>query len=126
MRKTDTRQYDRRCRQEDLLLRKDRRMHRFSALFLLLLTGFLKPALAVEAVANHALFRSRPDAFRLELYWHINPTSLHYKKDSAGRLRTRVRTQVQITRDTGVVFKDEYYLETKPFNPLIEEAQNIL
>ncbi len=101
-------------------------MHRFSALFLLLLTGFMKPALAVEAVVNHALFRSRPDVFRVELFWHINPASLHYQKDSAGRLKARVRTQVQITGDTGIVFKDVYYLETKPFDPQNEDAQNIL
>ncbi len=101
-------------------------MHRFSALFLLLMIGFAKPVHAVEAIANHALFRRRADVSRLELYWHINPASLHYRKDSAGRLSTRIRTQVQITGDTGIVFKDVYYLETKPFNPETEDPQNIL
>jgi len=100
-------------------------MHRFTILFLLLAAGYMSPASAVEAVVNHAEFRKGAAAYT-ELYWHINTTSLHYKRDSTGKLTARIRTQIRISCDTGIVYKELFYLQTKPFDPAQGDAQNIL
>ena len=101
-------------------------MPRFTILLLALIAGFTKPATAIEAVVNHAVFRKAGDAAYVELYWHITNTSLHYHKDSSGRLTAQIRTQLRITGDTGIVYQDKYYLQIKPFDPDNEDAQEIV
>ena len=101
-------------------------MRRFPFLLLLLITGLCRPAEAVEAVAGHALFRAVSARPQVELYWKVNPATLHYSRDSAGRLVTRIHTRLRITADTGVVYSDDYYLQTKPFDPAAQDAPTIL
>jgi GWxTD domain-containing protein len=81
---------------------------------------------AIEASAGHGLFRTAADSAYLQLYWEIGPQSLHYKLDTAGRLTSRVRTQLRVSGDTGVVYKDVFYLQTKPFRQEAEPAPRIL
>ncbi len=100
------------------------RLFRLAAIGLL----FLIPqgVFAIEAAASQAVFRDEKGQAYLNLYWQIAPGSLHYKKDSLGRLTARVRTQIRVSADTGVVYKDLFYLQTKPFSPDREEAPRVL
>lgn len=79
----------------------------------------------MEATAGHAIFRDEKGPY-VQLFWQIAPKTLHYKKDSLGRLTARIRTQIRISTDTGAVYKDVFFLQTKPFNPDQEEAPRIL
>lgn len=90
--------------------------------FLCLICGMPQAAKAVEAVVNQAQFRHGDGSFYLELYWQINPTSLHYKKDSLGRLSSRIRTALRITSDQGKTHEDVFDLQTLPFDPRQTEA----
>src|SRR5437763_16313583 len=100
---------------------------RYCVLFcLVFFCGYSAVASSLEAVAGHAVFRTNGDKPYLQLFWQITPQSLHYKKDSLGRLTARIRTQIRVSSDTGTVYKDVFYLQTKPFNPDVEGAPPIL
>jgi GWxTD domain-containing protein len=94
--------------------------------FLFLLSVIPVFATPLEAVAGHAVFRTGKDSPYIQLFWEITPKTLHYKKDSLGRLTARVRTQLRISSDTGIIYKDVFYQQTKPFSPDREEAPRIL
>ena len=85
--------------------------------FLCLFAGIPQAAKAVDAVVNKAQFRHGDGSFYLELYWQINPTSLHYRKDSLGRLSSKIQTIIRITSDSGKVHEDRFELQTLPFDP---------
>lgn len=97
-------------------------MRYLPAAFLFLLLGFNRPAKAVEAIVSHAQFRMGDGSPYIELAWQINPTSLHYKKDSLGRLTCRLHTSIRVSADTGDVYFEQYYLNTQPFDPRQTEA----
>jgi GWxTD domain-containing protein len=80
----------------------------------------------MEATAGHAVFRNERGEPYVQLFWQISPGTLHYKKDSLGRLTARIRTQIRIAGDTGIVYQDVFFLQTKPFSPEREEAPRIL
>ncbi len=86
---------------------------------------------AVEGVASGSVF-FLPDtngmigSAYLELYWQINPFSLHYRKDTAGALVARVQTDIVIRHDTGIVLKDRYMMYTDPAAPEQASSRNIL
>lgn len=80
----------------------------------------------IEAVAGHAVFLSDADNPYVELFYEINPETLHYKKDSIGQLSARFQMRIRLSADTGIVFSTGYYLQTKPFRPDAEEAPRIL
>ncbi len=101
-------------------------MLRSTLLLILLATGFFRPAMAVQAVVHHAVFRTEAGAAYVEYYWNINPAYLHYRKDSLGNLVALVKTQIRISSDTGIVLREDYYLKTRPFNPELSEAPPIL
>ncbi len=99
-------------------------------LFLLLCTGIRQSA-AVEGVASGTVFFLPGadglvgDAY-LELYWQINPFSLHYRKDTTGALTARVHTGIIVRHDTGIVLEDHYMLHTNPAAPEHASSRNIL
>src|ERR1044072_8222281 len=100
---------------------------RYSVLFcLVVFCGYNAAAISLEAAAGHTVFRADGTKPYLQLFWQLSPQSLHYKKDSFGRLTARIRTQIRISSDTGAVYKNVFYLQTKPFNPDIENAPRIL
>jgi GWxTD domain-containing protein len=94
--------------------------------FLSLLAGIPQAAKAVEATVNRAQFRHGDGSVYLEIYWQINPTSLHYHKDSLGRLSSRIQTVIHITSDQGKTKEDHYELQTLPFDPRQTEAPTTL
>ena len=101
-------------------------MRRWPLFFLFLFCSYSLKAAPLEAVAGHAVFRTATDSPYVQLFWQINPQTLHYRKDSLGRLSARVRTQLRISSDTGIVYKDVFYLQSKPFRPEEQDAPRIL
>lgn len=93
---------------------------------LLFLGAFCAKSAPLEAVAGHAVYHTATDSTYVQLFWQIAPQTLHYKRNTDGMLTARVRTQLRISSDTGVVYKDVFYLQTKPFNPDAEAAPRIL
>lgn len=101
-------------------------MRRWLLASFLFLYGPYAQAAGLEAVAAYAIFQPSADSAYVNLYWEVFPQSLRYKKDSLGRLSARIRTQLRVTADTGVVFTDFYYLQTKPFLPEEQAAPRVL
>src|SRR5690606_3446079 len=53
----------------------------------------------------------------MRLYFQVDPNSIHYKKTEAGVLVSKLRTEIRVHSDTGIIFRETYYLQTKPFPP---------
>ncbi|MBS1615444.1 MAG: GWxTD domain-containing protein [Bacteroidetes bacterium] len=101
-------------------------MRRCLLVLLSLITLMQAQAGTLEAAAGFAVFQFSSDSGHLDLYWEIFPQSLRYQKDSLGRLSARIRTQIRVSRDTGIVYQDFYYLQTQAFDPSRETAPRIL
>ena len=101
-------------------------MRRTTLLLLALFTSLSVVTKAVEVTVSHALFHTANGAAYAVISWQVAPLSLHYQRDAAGLVGSRIRTQMRLTGDTGIVYKDLYYLATKSFNPDKEEAPRIL
>jgi len=101
-------------------------MIRVRIIYWIFFLGLPLHAAALEAVVDHAWFYHPNGTPYTELYWHFNPQSLHYRKDSLGRLVARIQTQVRITCDTGICYYDTYSINTKPFNPDREGPESVL
>jgi GWxTD domain-containing protein len=64
----------------------------------------------------------------IELYWQVNPTTLHFKTNEQKQITGQILTDVLITNDTGKIIKEDHYIfETLPCNNANELATlNIL
>lgn len=102
-----------------------------SRLFLLaIMLCFAGTAHSIEAVVSYTVFhkhnqRGEDSAF-VEVYWQVNPSSLHYRKNEAGELVAQIQTAVSISNETEVLLRDRYALNTKPALPGHAVAQAIL
>lgn len=101
-------------------------MRYLTAVFLLCLLGISGPARAVEAIVSMAQFRMGDGSAYIEVSWQINPTSLHYKKDSLGKLVSNIQTQLRLRNDTGTFYQEVYNLKTIPFDPGQSDAPVML
>ena len=85
---------------------------------------------AVEAVVSHVIFykpaASGKDSAFLEVYWQINPSSLHYHKNEQGELVAQVQTAFSISSDTALLRRDRYVLQTRPQKPGAAASQVLL
>lgn len=85
------------------------------------LTSFLSiQAKAIDAVAWHSVF-FMPDSTHngtynpyIEVYWQINPTSVHFMRTPPSTLFARIKTDVFITNEAGTVNEDHFITETTP------------
>jgi len=90
-------------------------------------------AKAVDAVFNYAVFYDfhttdgKVINAQMELYWQINPKSLHYKKNEQGLLISQVQTDVAFKGADGKVVHEEHYmLNTTPVLPANGLSQRIM
>jgi GWxTD domain-containing protein len=92
---------------------------------ILLLLGIGFKANALNAVLSHSIFyMPAADGHTpyAEVYWQIEPESIVFKELSAGQFTGRIKTEVRLLSDTGVVASDRYILQTDPF-PNVQAAQ---
>jgi len=90
-------------------------------LYLFLFLFSTQTASAVEAVVAYTVFHkpagNGSDSAFIEIYWQINPNSLHYQKNEKGQLIAQVQTALSIQSDSSVVLRDRYVLKTTPLPP---------
>ncbi len=104
-------------------------LRRVGLCFLILLLGF--DARAIEAVTSFTIFyKEGADHKRIpyaEVYWQINPGTIHYTKNDAGLWYSKVKTSVLFRAEDGeVIAEDMYMLETTPQDSLGILTQNII
>lgn len=84
---------------------------------------------AIDAVVSHTVFfayqsKGQPAKPYIEIYWQIDPKSLHFNNTD---YTTKVQTDVTFTNDTGTVGQDHYILRTETRKNLSDAFnQNIL
>jgi len=76
---------------------------------------------SIEAVVSYTVFHkyspAGKDSAFIDVYWQVNPSSLHYKKNDNGELVAQIQTAVSIANDDEVLMRDRYALNTTPFLP---------
>lgn len=93
---------------------------------------FALPARAIEAVVSFAVFQkpaptpAATDSAFLEVYWQINPASLHYRRGDSSLLSARIQTRLRVYEDTTPIREDRYVLQTRPLPPGAAAAQPIV
>lgn len=79
---------------------------------------------AQQAVVSHNVFympqESKNNTFTpyLEMYWQVNPQSIAYKNDNE-IWQGKIKTDIIIKNDTGIVKEDHYILQTTPVSSAI-------
>lgn len=76
---------------------------------------------SIDAVVSYTVFHkyspAGKDSAFIDVYWQVNPSSLHYKKNDKGELVTQIQTAVSIANEEEVMMRDRYALNTTPFLP---------
>jgi len=90
---------------------------------------------AINAVVSHTIFyhqdtaKNAPARPYIEVYWQIDPSSLHYKRISKDTVDKRwsatIKTDITFSNDKGVFFTDGYLLQTTPQLQSYLAGQNI-
>lgn len=80
---------------------------------------------AMEAVVSHAVFYLQEPGKTgkpyIELYWQIDPASIHYAHMPDSQWQTRIQTDIVFRNDTGIVNEAHFILQSVP-KPTFEEA----
>ncbi|MBS1773395.1 MAG: GWxTD domain-containing protein [Bacteroidetes bacterium] len=78
-------------------------------------------AWAIDASVSYTVFYA-PDAntFKpyIELYWQIDPNSIHFTEPTTGTFISTVKTEIALYNDKGIIKRDNYILKTNPANNL--------
>lgn len=63
----------------------------------------------------------------IEVYWQIDPYSVDFAMDDKEIWRGKIKTELELVHDTGVVASEKYYLQTTPASSLLAaQLQNIM
>jgi GWxTD domain-containing protein len=93
-------------------------MIRLSGICTLLLFITLQ-SFAIDASVNHGLLYKFDSAGKtytptLELYWQINPRSLHFVTNTSKKIIARIKTDIFIYEDAGLIKEDHFIAQTNP------------
>ncbi len=87
---------------------------------------------AVTAVVSRTLFylpaadgKHAGEAY-VEIYWQIQPLSLHYHKNADGTIAAQISTNIVISNEKGVAAEEHYMVNTTPVAQQAAAAQNIM
>ncbi len=103
---------------ESIFAQIRKRMRR-PGLCLLILVISLR-GLAIDAVVSHTVFyRNDPSQNgrlvpTLEMYWQINPHTVHYVTDADKMIVAHIKTDIVLTGAGGVIKEDHFILNTVP------------
>ncbi len=81
---------------------------------------------AIDAVVSHNIFYVPDNAQKnnlapdVEVYWEANPNTLHYKTTEDKKIIGRIKTDIIITDEHGIVAQEHYIIQTKAFNDIGE------
>lgn len=63
----------------------------------------------------------------IELYWQVDPNSVHFRVDTNDIWLGKVKTEVKVYTDTGIIANEQYYLQTtKAASLRAAQLQNIM
>lgn len=80
------------------------------------LSGF-----AINAIPSHTIFytiKGNSAKPYLELYWQVDANTVQFKKDSNQIWTAKLKTELTISCDTGIITQTKYLLKTTPANSL--------
>ena len=93
-------------------------IRRLGICFIILLYSL--QAAAIDAVVAHSLFYV-PDSTHaghlqpyVEAYWQVNQRSLHYTTREDKAIVARIKTDIILSNDAGIIKEDHFYIETVP------------
>ncbi|MBS1687197.1 MAG: GWxTD domain-containing protein [Bacteroidetes bacterium] len=75
---------------------------------------------AIEAIVSYCTFYEKKPY--IEVYWQIAPQSLRFIKTEDGLLISRMKTDIIIRNDTGIIGGDHYYSQTPGFQSVQQAA----
>ncbi len=107
-------------------------MIRVSIVCLLFMAMFHRSS-AIDAAANYSIFY-KTNTFsnagytpEIELYWQVNPGSLHFATTPQKAIVARIKTDIVFFNAQGVVKEDHFILQTPPKATVVELSElNIL
>ena len=103
---------------ESIFAEIGKRMGRRVLCLLMLFISFR--GLAIDAVVSHTMFyRNDPSKNgqqvpNLEIYWQINPHTVHYVTNAEKMIVGHIKTNILIIGDSGVIKEDHFILNTPP------------
>lgn len=112
-------------------MRKILKMIRQIGLCLLLLLSGLT-TYAINALPSYTIFylpanSNRGEQAYLEMYWQVEPKTVRFSQNENGHWVGKIKTQIRVECDTGVIIDDKYYLQTtKAATKRAAELQNII
>lgn len=98
------------------------------------LSAIAMPAYGIQTLPAYTIFylpaADGNTGYRpyIELYWQTDPNSVHFTRDDEKEIWLgKIRTEIEIFCDTGVIATDKYYLQTTPAASLkAAQLQNIM
>jgi len=76
--------------------------------------------MAIDASVSHSLFYKEDPVKKgvyvpsLEIYWQVNPSSLHFVTTTEKKIVARIRTDIVLSDATGIIKEDHFILQTNP------------
>jgi len=93
----------------------------------LMMFCFAIQASAIQAVVSHAVFSNGGMNAYAEIYWQIDPLSLHFTKTKNNTWQTEIKTEMKIKNETGIITTEQYLLKTPASGSIaIAEAASII
>ena len=99
-------------------------LHRIG-LFAMLMIFTASRAAAINAQVSHTLFYAkvagsmRPE---VEISWQVRPQSLHFSTTPEKTIVARIRTDIYLITDTGILLQNHFAVQTPPRNTVDELA----
>jgi GWxTD domain-containing protein len=91
-----------------------------SFLTLFILLSVSARLLAIDALVSHSVFylpdNAQPGKLSpsVEVYWQINPHSVHYTTTPEKTIIARIKTDITFSNETGTIKEDQFILKTVP------------
>lgn len=107
-------------------------MSRWKGLCLLVLLTSSHIAYGISALPAYKIFYLPPANGSeakpyIEFYWQVDPNTVDFNEDTAGIWRSKIKTEIEIYCDTGIIAHEQYYLQTTPASSLrAAQMQNIM
>jgi GWxTD domain-containing protein len=80
---------------------------------------------ALDAAVSHSVFYVG-DGYTpsVEIYWQVNPNTLHYHTNDQKMIVGRIRTDIYVSGNSGLIAEDHYILSTVPVATIGEIVQH--
>jgi GWxTD domain-containing protein len=93
---------------------------------MILLLFCAQQAFAIEAVVSHTVFYNQNPAQSgkygpaVEIYWQINPNTLHYTSNADKTMSGKIKAEITLSNNSGIIKYDLHYIKTLPIKSVNE------